>query len=83
MIQMNLFIKPKQTQGLREPTDGCRGEGQRGRDTEFGMDMYTLLYFKWITNQDLLYSTGNLLNVIWQPGWEWGLGENGSMRTYG
>ena len=21
--------------------------------------MYTLLYFKWITNKDLLYSTGN------------------------
>ena len=26
---------------------------------EFGMDMYTLLYFKWITNKDLLISTGN------------------------
>ena len=26
---------------------------------EFGMDRYTLLYFKWITNKDLLYSTGN------------------------
>ena len=23
------------------------------------MDMYTLLYFKWITNKDLLDSTGN------------------------
>ena len=23
------------------------------------MDMYTLLYSKWITNKDLLYSTGN------------------------
>ena len=23
------------------------------------MDMYTPLYLKWITNQDLLYSTGN------------------------
>ena len=30
-----------------------------GRDREFGMDMYTLLYLKWITNKDLLYSTGN------------------------
>ena len=29
----------------------------RGR--EFGIDMYTLLYLKWITNKDLLYSTGN------------------------
>ena len=30
-----------------------------GRDREFGMDMYILLYLKWITNKDLLYSTGN------------------------
>ena len=31
-----------------------------GRDSlEFGMDMYTLLCLKWITNKDLLYSTGN------------------------
>ena len=26
---------------------------------EFVMDMYTLLYLTWITNKDLLYSTGN------------------------
>ena len=26
---------------------------------EFGIDMYTLLYLKCITNKDLLYSTGN------------------------
>ena len=26
---------------------------------EFGMVMHTLLYFKWITNKDLLYSTWN------------------------
>ena len=24
-----------------------------------GMDMYTLLYLKWITNKDLLYNTWN------------------------
>ena len=30
-----------------------------GRDREFGMDMYTMLYFKWMTNKDLLYITGN------------------------
>ena len=23
------------------------------------MDMYTLLYLKWVTNKDLLYRTGN------------------------
>ena len=26
---------------------------------KFGMDMYTLLYLKWITNEDLWHSTGN------------------------
>ena len=26
---------------------------------EFGVDMYTLLYLKWITNKGVLYSTGN------------------------
>ena len=30
-----------------------------GRDRGFGTDVYTLLYLKWITNKDLLYSTGN------------------------
>ena len=43
---------------------GCwcqeRGEGCReGIVREFGRDMYTLLYLKWITNKDLLCSTGN------------------------
>ena len=47
---------------------------------------YPLLYSKWITNkEDLLYSTwsGALLNFMWQPGWEEGLGENGYMCLYG
>ena len=35
------------------------GGRRGGRDREFGMDMYTLLYLKWITNKDLSYSTGN------------------------
>ena len=26
---------------------------------EYGIDVYTLLYLKWITKKDLLYSTGN------------------------
>ena len=36
---------------------GSGGVGER--DREFGMGMYTLLYLKWITNKDLLYSTWN------------------------
>ena len=26
---------------------------------QFGMDMYTVVYLKWITNKVVLYSTGN------------------------
>ena len=33
---------------------------------EFGMDMYTLLYFKWIT-QSYYIAQGTLLSVRWQP----------------
>ena len=33
--------------------------GRRGIVREFGMDMYTQLYLKWITNKDLLHSRGN------------------------
>ena len=35
-------------------------EKDEGREVrEFGIDTYTLLYLKWITNKDLLCSTGN------------------------
>ena len=57
MIQMNLFIR--QTHRHRDQTYGYQGEQWEGEiDWEFGIDMYTLLYLKWITNKDLLYSTG-------------------------
>ena len=39
-------------------TSGERGGGG-GIVREFGIDVYTLLYSKWITNKDLLYSTGS------------------------
>ena len=29
---------------------------------EFGIDMYTLLYLKWVTNKDLLCSTGSSIH---------------------
>ena len=38
---------------------------------EFGMDMYTLLYLKRITNKDLLYSAGNSAQynvAVWMGG---------------
>ena len=43
---------------LREQTYyGCHNKLWIVR--EFGIDMYTLLYLKWITNKDLPYSTWN------------------------
>ena len=45
--------------------------------------MYTPVKSKWITNKVLLYSTWNSFSVIWQPGWEEGLGKNGYMYMYG
>ena len=40
--------------------ENCWGESWReGMVREFGMDMYTLLYLKWITNRDLLCSIWN------------------------
>ena len=47
------------------------------------MDVYTLIYFKWITNKDTRYSIGNSAQCYVQPGWEGSLGENGYMCMYG
>ena len=55
---MNLFTKQKKTQTQRMNLRLQRRKDW-GIDREFGMDMYTLLYLKQITNKDLLYSTGN------------------------
>ena len=56
---------------------GC---GERGgwvvRD--LGKVVYTLLYLKWITSKDLLYSTADSAQRDVQPGWE---GMRGRMHT--
>ena len=49
---------------------------------EFQMDMYTLLYLTWVTNKDLLHSTGNSAQcyvAAWMGG---GLG-GGRIYVYG
>ena len=62
----------------------ARGEEQgEGIVREFENNMYTLLYLKWITNKDLLCSTVNSAHVMWQPGWEGGLGDSGYIYTHG
>ena len=53
---MSLLTKQKETHRLRKQPYGCWGEGIV---RDFGKVMYTLLYSKWITNKDLLYSTWN------------------------
>ena len=61
MMQVNLFTKQNRFTDLENKLMATRGEGSGdGIVREFGIDMYTLLYLKWITNEDLLlYSTGN------------------------
>ena len=49
---------------------------------EFRVEMYTLLYLKWITTRTYCIEH-RTLNVMWQPGWEGSLGENGYMHMYG
>ena len=56
---MNLFTKQKQTHRLRKQTYNYqRGKGRRVNQ-ESGVNIYTLLYIKQITNKVLLYSTEN------------------------
>ena len=49
----NRLTNRKQTYGYQ------RGKVGGGINWEIGVDIYTLLYIKWVTNKDLLYSTGN------------------------
>ena len=61
---MDLHTKEEETPNLENKLTVARREGS-GQEIvmEFGMDVCTLLYLKWITNKALLYST-------WHPGWE-------------
>jgi len=59
MAQMNLSTKQKQTHRHRGQTCGCQGGG--GRKWEFGISRFDLLHLEWISNEVLLYSTGNYI----------------------
>ena len=68
---MNLFTKQKQILRLRELCFQEREEGCGERIArEFQMDMYTLLYLKWITNKDYHVAQGT--NVAGWMGAEFG-----------
>ena len=77
MIQMNLFIKQKETDLENKLMVAREKEWGEGIFKEFGVDMYPLLYLKWITNKVLLYSTENSAPHLMQPGREGRLEGNG------
>ena len=67
---MNQDTKQKQTHRHREQTCGCQGGAGREWDgLEFGVSRCRLLHLKWISNDIILYSTGN---YIQSPGIEHG-----------
>ena len=76
---MNLLTKQKEIHRLRKQTYGCWEEGIVG---DFGKVMYTLLYLKWITDKDLLYSTWNSAQCYVAAWMGVGLGENGYMYVW-
>ena len=77
---MIILIKQKVTQ--RANLWWLRGRMGEEIITEFEMNMFTLLYLKWITNKGLLYSTGNSAQY-YVAAWMGVLGENGYMYMYG
>ena len=71
-ILKKLMFTYKTEKDLEKELMVTGGGGEWGERTvrEFGMDMYTLLYLKWITNKVLVYSTGSSAQCCVQPGWE-------------
>ena len=45
--------------------------------------MYTLQDLRWMNSRDYWIPQGTLLRVMWQPGWEGSVGENGYVYMYG
>ena len=55
----------KETHGLGEQTCGCQGVGgESGMDWEFGVSRCKLFHLEWISNEVLLYSTGNYIQSL-------------------
>ena len=55
---MNLFLKQKQTNRLRNESGYDEGRGGC-EDHKFRINNYILLYLKYITNKAILHSTEN------------------------
>ena len=65
MAQMKLSTEQKKTHRHREQTCGCQGGGGgSGMDWEFGDSRCKLLHLEGISNEVLLYSTGNYMQSL-------------------
>ena len=81
---MNVFTKWKQTQRPREPAYGYQEGRMGGRDSQGVWDQHIhSAVFRMDKQQRPTTAQETLLNVMWQPGWEGSLGENGYMYMYG
>ena len=58
------------------------GKDGEGIVREFGMNVYTVLYWKGWPTRACCIAHGTLLSVMWQPGWEGRLGESGSISSF-
>ena len=59
---MNLSTEKKQSHGHGEQTCGCQEGGRRsGTEWEFEISRCKLLNLEWISNEILLYCTGNYI----------------------
>ena len=62
---MKLSTEQKQTHRRGEQTCDChRGGGESGVDWEFGFGRCKLLHLEWISNEVLLYNTGNYIHCL-------------------
>ena len=73
MAQMNLYIKQKQTYRHRGETCGCQWVGgESGVDGEFRVGRYKLLHLECVSNEVLIYVTGEknfvLSSIMVYPG---------------
>ena len=68
MVQMNWFAGQKWRHRCREHTYGHQGGKNGGgvcvMNWEIGIDMYTLICIKWITNNNLLYKKNHMDNFV-------------------
>ena len=69
MVQMNWFAGQKLRHRCREQTYGqeegksTAGGGGGVMNWEIGIDMYTLICIKWMTNKNLLYKKINKIKL--------------------